>query len=848
MLSNRCDSETRHRFAAPDPAARDMGRCVISPRRTCMQKRSSVTSVALLAVLASCDEDINLATGSTSAIVRSGRDSPDLARRSKPSNEPVTFGGFPRAEYLESHISPERIGRARSREFRLPPARDRAPLGTQHDDCSSVTQGRGCRGYDARAYRLATSIDWTAKQAVSRERIDLVLDDPNKAVIELDANVDIQSISRRGVELAYEVDADAELLWVDTRVDGSARRRVRLSIEFVARESAGLIFADPPATDPNRGRTMFTHSEPDRGKDWLVANHTASDRARFSVEVDVDRSDNVVANGRRVSDRVCGDRRTVRYAFWNTAPTYTMAFAAGKLEVVRDRSGPIALELWHRPGLLVDHDEHFLETKRVLTEFQAVLGPYPWRSYAVVLLPQFPGAMENVGVSFVSENLHFFPAYHAYAHELAHQWFGDLVTIATPDDLWIKEGLATLLALDALRHTHDEQDTGSFLGALNYYNPADAIVDRELQGLEKYTTGPYGKAAWLLTQIRASIGEDAFFGILRTVLRKYRFDAIGTDAFVEEFRDALGDKRTDQFRRVLELHSGPEAYADAVEIEGGYRVEVGVDDPERTLLDPVELTMIDAKGRASQLTLGSDESTVLEIEHGGYFAPDERGVHTNASMLLPPEVAFPASRRALRVFTRRSPTHQAIAMWATSGTFTSPKQFSRVARRLDGVNSRMQAELQACDVLATITDEKKRRGWIRALEPLLRMPHEPWIGLPYGSCGVDTAWELFGDEFLEMSDNLTGKSLPRWIYLLAYDYGPSTMFEILAPIAREPTAEASRYAALYRLTGQVLTPSFSPIPADDTAKWLEFFRDMLDRETDFSLHWRLERAIEALEA
>jgi hypothetical protein len=262
-------------------------------------------------------------------------------------------------------------------------------------------------------------------------------------------------------------------------------------------------------------------------------------------------NEDVVANGTRTKDERHDGQRVVRYEMNDPLPTYTMAFAAGEIEH-RDRTtGRIPISVWYRRGLMLDPNDMLGLLSDAMTSFENLVGPYPWPAYAVVLLPEFSGGMENTTITFTTETSgQANPGTNLQAHELAHQWFGDWVTVATFDDVWIKEGMATLLAPEADRAQRDADGKGRRFGSYFAFSPNDAIRDRALVGLAKYTSGPYQRAAWLLTQIRERVGDVAFWQSLRQVLAKYALGSIDSESFVRSF--GLDDPTVQKILRLLD--------------------------------------------------------------------------------------------------------------------------------------------------------------------------------------------------------------------------------------------------------------------------------------------------------
>ncbi len=129
-------------------------------------------------------------------------------------------------------------------------------------------------------------------------------------------------------------------------------------------------------------------------------------------------------------------------------------------------------------------------------------------------------------------------------------------------------GMASLLEWEGARQHLDRDGTAVAVGEARAVVAGEAVRDLALPPGQKYTSGPYDRAAWLLTQMRALAGEAAFWGAIRQVLDEHCFGSVGSDAFLEAFRPALGDAALEGVRRALDAHALPSL---AVEpIEGGH--------------------------------------------------------------------------------------------------------------------------------------------------------------------------------------------------------------------------------------------------------------------------------------
>lgn len=201
--------------------------------------------------------------------------------------------------------------------------------------------------------------------------------------------------------------------------------------------------------DPVTSRVVYTFSEPTSAQVWMPCHDTPSDRAIFQVQMQMSDEESLISNGRLLEDKIISNGvRRMSYRTDHTLPTYLMAFAMGELNHIESSVHGLPLSVWGRRGARIDYDKLISVTRSQIKHFESLLGAYPWEKYALVLLPDFRGGIEHASISFVGEDRssssNLSGDIQLMAHELAHQWFGDYVTIRDWKDLWIKEGMATL--------------------------------------------------------------------------------------------------------------------------------------------------------------------------------------------------------------------------------------------------------------------------------------------------------------------------------------------------------------------------------------------------------------------
>jgi hypothetical protein len=632
---------------------------------------------------------------------------------------------------------------------------------------------------DVERYDLVGGLDWSERRLKARVTVTLGAERAPPARVVLDGRV----ATVRGVHLpsgealGFAADADAGTLVAE--LGDRAAPGVAFVVDYEARAGApgttALTFVPERAGDPGRGRAAYTFSEPVNARAWLPSHDDPSDRAFFSIDLRVGPGERLAANGDLVADGAggdCGGR--MKYATSYPLPTYLMAFAVGTFDVERG-TGPrgLPLSIWHRPGVPGDYRRTLAELDRLIGRFEGLTGvAYPFEKYALVLLPEFRGGEEHASASFQDETKSAQPDSGAdlilAAHELAHQWFGDLVTVETWDDLWVKEGMATLLETEGVRPYYDRDGRGTFGADVFAVRRGQAARDPSRAPEEKYTTGPYGRAAWVLAQVRDRVGEAAFGGAWREVLTRHRFGAVGIDEVAEALRPSLGDDGVAQVRRALEAKALPAL--SFAPVEGGARVTLA--DPEGALVAPLRVAWHRAGGAVETSELVAGENHLVRAAADDLLVLDPPDAHPSWASLAATaddRSAYYASVASLTVpagagqrerFLGLGGRAQQAALLEGSLPALEPGEFEAFVRELDSDAAPATAVGLACDAAAA---EGPGGPWSQTTEAALRArPH--FVGLNeaplYSTCASVAA----PAELLPAQWRLLGTGLPRpWL-------------------------------------------------------------------------------------
>ena len=600
------------------------------------------------------------------------------------------------------------------------------------------------RPYDVVEYSLKGHYDWSRSRLMANVTITLERE-AGVRTIELDSVVtQVSKVAlATGEDLPFTVNAAAQNLTFDlpATMTGSTVV-VRIDYEVMAgsqaderRRNLNLIL--PRLGDPVQSRVIYTRSEPRGAHAWMPCNDRPADGARFSIELTMPSMERMISNGRLLRDDVVGAERTMAYRTDKPQPTYLMAFAQGDFVTATRQHGSLPVSVWARRGLQVAWDSILDETVREIALFEKLLTPYPYEKYVIVLLPEFGGGMEHASITFNEELRSSQPLrgdFALMAHELGHHWFGDYITVKHWDDLWVKEGMATLLSAEAMRTFEDEKQTGLLMGEIFGVRNGDAVRDPALAPEAKYTSGPYGRAAWLYTQIRSMIGEKAFWGALRSVLLAHEYSAVTSEDVLEAFRPYLGEARYAKTLASLSAHEFPQLQVSVVDDV----LTLTLEDKENALLSPLEIVTVGAAGQQSRQALVAGASVSLTRQPGMLVSLDPRDVHpafatwirgTDAEAVRKTmdqslaKLVTPVDATELALFTTLNPSSQLVAMTAPDGWASlTPADFMQMRGEMSSVTARFASMSLACARARAAQDPADQAAWTELLSEIMLNP------------------------------------------------------------------------------------------------------------------------------
>ena len=330
----------------------------------------------------------------------------------------------------------------------------------------------------------------------------------------------------------------------------------RFTIQYRGEGSREGFFFDEETDD--HPRMVSTDSWPNEAHHWIPLYDYPHDKVTHDLIITVPEGNKVLSNGRLVmtEQRVADETVTYRWAQEEPHSTYLMMLAIGPFEVVEDSLGDLPIRYWVYPGAEDDAGWIFEKTPEMIAYYSDLFDfPYPWAKYDQVTTPHVGGGAEATSATILGDGVihdrraeQDFSWERIIAHEIAHQWWGDLITLREWSHTWMNESFGTYSDYLWTRHEKGE-DEGAWdlLGKKNQYlreartrYQRPIVFDRYERPHDNFDSHTYPKGAVILHQLRYLLGDEAFFRTLSTFLHEHAFEAVDTHDFMKTVKDVTG--------------------------------------------------------------------------------------------------------------------------------------------------------------------------------------------------------------------------------------------------------------------------------------------------------------------
>jgi aminopeptidase N len=335
---------------------------------------------------------------------------------------------------------------------------------------------------------------------------------------------------------------------------GYKKGKNRLTFNYEATPKQTLYFVGE-----GEGKQIWTQGQGKYTSHWLPSFDDENEKVIFNNTITFANDYEVISNGVLAGKKTRDSLSSWEYKMQHPMSSYLLMMAIGRFEKqTKTANSGTLLEYYITPEDNAKFEPTYRYSKQIFDFLENEIGvPYPWKVYRQIPVKDFLYAgMENTtstlfAQDFVVDSIGFNDRNYVNvnAHELAHQWFGDMVTAKSGEHHWLQEGFATYYAFLA-----EEDVFGNEYFNFQLYEIAERLI-----GASKTDTIPilnpkassltfYQKGAWALHYLRENVSHENFQKAVRSYLLKYKFKNVETDDFLAEI-NKFSDFDTAKFKR-----------------------------------------------------------------------------------------------------------------------------------------------------------------------------------------------------------------------------------------------------------------------------------------------------------
>lgn len=365
--------------------------------------------------------------------------------------------------------------------------------------------------------------------------------------------------------IAHQVREDGELLNSKHRNDTiqillhkpAAAGEVRtFEILYAGIPFDGLIISRNKFGD----RTFFSDNWPNRAHNWIPCKDDLSDKATFEFIVTAPSKYRVVSNGKLEEEKILpGDNKLTHWKEDVPLPTKVMVIGVAKFAVKEFEDSPAntPVSAWVYPHDSISGFRNYSVAPGIVKFYSEYIGAYPYNKLANVQSKTIFGGMENASAIFYNEGSaeEDRSVEDLMAHEIAHQWFGDMVTEKKFSHLWLSEGFATYMTDIYVESRYGRDAMNSRLNeerrkVIDFERGSDRpVVDSVSPPMQLLSPISYEKGGWVLHMLRKQISDSAFHKLIRTFYDRYKGKNADTEDLQRVAEEISGTNLSQFFRQ-----------------------------------------------------------------------------------------------------------------------------------------------------------------------------------------------------------------------------------------------------------------------------------------------------------
>jgi len=408
--------------------------------------------------------------------------------------------------------------------------------------------GVGNPGYDARNYVISLDVDPESGQIIGKTTLEATAT-ADLSTFNLDfLGLEIDHIKVNDSPATYSRDGRELIITPAEPLRANDNFVVEVAYHGVPQPELVPALQLEMGWERGTSKAINVLSEPDGAESWYPVNDHPLDKATYRFEITVPQPWVVAATGNLLGTVSEGNK--VRY-IWEMDKPMASYLASVDIDhyVMQESMGPDNIMIRNYIPQNVDPmlTSNLDRLPEMIAYFSDLFGPYPFDEYGVLIADETIAPCLDGSLSLEAQSLsihcpsEYMLSEPVLAHELAHQWFGDSVSLKRWQDIWLKEGFATYAqwlwetrgqGVQAVTVLADEQKKFSGQDAKIGQPPVNGLYD-----WESYVGG-----ALVIHALRLKVGDEAFFNILRTYLERYRYGNAGTEEFIAVAEEVSGQE------------------------------------------------------------------------------------------------------------------------------------------------------------------------------------------------------------------------------------------------------------------------------------------------------------------
>lgn len=407
--------------------------------------------------------------------------------------------------------------------------------------------------YDLKNVAWSVSLDPDHASITGDVTNTLVPDQPLKQIV-LDAGpqLEIDALTVNGEKRPYKHAGDK----LTITLSAPKGQTLNVRIVYHGTPQAGVYFVPASRAYPAHTPIAYTQGEMEDNRDWLPTYDYPDNKATSEGRIEVPSDWSAISNGKLVEVVDKGARRVFHWKMDVPHSTYLISFTAGPFVEQKESWDGIPISYWVPPGLEEQGRTSFGGTNKIVALYSRLTHyRYPYVKFTQDVVPDYMfGGMENItAVTQTISTLH--PAdvepldnsKGLVAHELAHQWFGDLVTCRDWSNTWLNEGWATFMPSFWIRESEgqdafDLSRYDTFSGGLSPYGGSKRPVvwTGYKNPIDMFDAYAYPGGASRMFMLMHRLGEDTFWKAVSDYLHDCQYQNVTTERFFSEISKSTG--------------------------------------------------------------------------------------------------------------------------------------------------------------------------------------------------------------------------------------------------------------------------------------------------------------------